>query len=39
MLLIASQRRRVKARSLAAAVPMAGFGFGMGADEWDRTVR
>ena len=39
MLLIASQRRRVQARSLAAAVPMAGFGFGMGADEWDRTVR
>ena len=38
-LLIASQRRRVQARALAAAVPMAGFGFGLGADEWDRTVR
>jgi len=38
MLLIASQRRRVAARALAA-VPMAGFGLGLGADEWDRTVR
>jgi hypothetical protein len=39
MLLIASQRRRAQARALAAAVPMAGFGLGLGADEWDRTVR
>jgi hypothetical protein len=38
-LLIASQRRRAQTRVLAAAVPMAGFGFGLGADEWDRTVR
>jgi hypothetical protein len=33
MLLIASQRRRMVARH--AAVPMAGLGFGLGADEWD----
>ena len=38
MLLVASQRRRmVAARS--AAVPMAGFGFGLGGDDWDRAVR
>ncbi len=37
MLLVASQRRRVAARSVA--VPMAGFGLGMGGDEWDRAVR
>lgn len=38
MLLVASQRRRmVAARS--AAVPMAGFGLGLGGDEWDRAVR
>jgi hypothetical protein len=37
MLLVASQRRRLAARH--AAVPMAGFGMGLGADEWDRPVR
>jgi hypothetical protein len=37
MLLIASQRRRMAAR--AAAVPMAGLGFGLGGDDWDRAVR
>jgi hypothetical protein len=37
MLLVASQRRRLAARS--AAVPMAGFGFGMGSDDWDSAVR
>jgi hypothetical protein len=37
MLLVASQRRRLAARH--AAVPMAGFGMGMGADDWDRPVR
>ena len=37
-LLVASQRRRITARR-AAAVPMAGFGFGMGSDDWDRVVR
>ena len=38
ILLVASQRRRmVAARS--AAVPMAGFGFGLGGDDWDRAVR
>jgi hypothetical protein len=37
MLLIASQRRRVAAR--AAAVPMAGLGFGLGGDDWDQAVR
>jgi hypothetical protein len=37
MLLIASQRRRLAAR--AASVPMAGLGFGLGADDWDGAVR
>lgn len=37
MLLIASQRRRLAARH--AAVPMAGLGFGLGADDWDGAVR
>jgi len=37
MLLIASQRRRYVARH--AAIPMAGLGFGLGADEWDGAVR
>jgi hypothetical protein len=37
MLLIASQRRRFAARH--AAVPMAGLGFGLGADEWDGVIR
>lgn len=37
MLLVASQRRRMAARS--AAVPMAGFGLGLGGDDWDRAVR
>jgi hypothetical protein len=37
MLLVASQRRRMAARH--AAVPMAGFGLGMGSDEWDGAVR
>ena len=37
MMLIASQRRRVAARH--AAVPLAGLGFGLGADEWDSAVR
>jgi hypothetical protein len=37
MLLIASQRRRMAARH--AAIPMAGIGFGLGADEWDGAVR
>ncbi len=37
MLLVASQRRRIVARS--AAVPMAGFGFGLGDIDWDGPVR
>ncbi len=37
MLLVASQRRRMVARS--AAVPMAGFGFGLGGNDWDGPVR
>ncbi len=37
MLLIASQRRRLAARS--AAVPMAGLGFGLGDNDWDGAVR
>ena len=37
MLLVASQRRRMAARS--AAVPMAGFGLGLGSDDWDRALR
>ncbi len=37
MLLVASQRRRMIARS--AAVPMAGFGFGLGDNDWDGPVR
>jgi hypothetical protein len=37
MLLVASQRRRMAART--AAVPMAGFGLGLGGDDWDRAVR
>lgn len=41
MLLVASQRRRVAARSAvnAAAIPMAGSGFAIGGDDWDRAVR
>jgi hypothetical protein len=39
MLLIASQRRRMAARSAVAAIPMAGFGFGRGADDWDGAAR
>lgn len=38
MLLVASQRRRI-AVARSAAVPMAGFGLGLGGDEWDRAVR
>jgi hypothetical protein len=38
MLLVASQRRRMAA-ARSAAVPMAGFGFGLGGDDWDRAVR
>jgi hypothetical protein len=38
MLLVASQRRRM-AMARSAAVPMAGFGLGLGADDWDRAVR
>ena len=38
MLLVASQRRRM-AVARSAAVPMAGFGFGLGGDDWDRAVR
>lgn len=38
MLLVASQRRRTAA-ARSAAVPMAGFGFGLGGDDWDRAVR
>jgi hypothetical protein len=38
MLLVASQRRRLAA-ARSAAVPMAGFGLGLGADDWDRAVR
>jgi hypothetical protein len=37
ILLIASQRRRMAARH--AAVPMAGLGLGLGADEWNAVVR
>jgi hypothetical protein len=37
MLLVASQRRRMVARS--AGVPMAGFGLGMGTDDWDQAIR
>ena len=38
MLLVASQRRRMAA-ARSAAVPMAGFGLGLGGDDWDRAVR
>ncbi len=38
MLLVASQRRRAAA-ARSAAVPMAGLGFGLGGDDWDRAVR
>lgn len=38
MLLVASQRRRAAA-ARTAAVPMAGFGFGLGGNDWDRAVR
>ncbi len=38
MLLVASQRRRLAA-ARSAAVPMAGFGFGLGGDDWDRAVQ
>ncbi len=38
MLLVASQRRRMAA-ARSAAVPMAGFGLGLGGDDWDRPVR
>ena len=37
MLLVASQRRRMVARS--AAVPVAGFGFGVGDIDWDGPLR
>jgi hypothetical protein len=37
ILLVASQRRRMVARS--AGVPMAGFGLGMGGDDWDGAIR
>lgn len=37
MLLVVSQRRRLAARH--ASVPMAGFGMGLGGDDWDRAVR
>jgi hypothetical protein len=37
MLLIASQRRRLAARH--AGVPMAGFGLGLGGEDWDRPLR
>lgn len=36
LLLIASQRRRMAARQ--AVVPMAGFGLGLGAEDWDRVA-
>jgi len=36
MLLVASQRRRVAARQ--AMIPMAGFGLGLGADDWDTVA-
>ena len=41
MLIVASQRRRMAARSAAssAAVPMAGSGFAIGLDDWDGAVR
>ena len=39
MLLVASQRRRLAARHATANRPMAGFGLGLGADDWDRPVR
>jgi hypothetical protein len=38
MLLVASQRRRMAA-ARSAAVPMAGFGFGLGGDDWVGAVR
>ncbi|MGH9264823.1 MAG: hypothetical protein ACRD1D_09030 [Acidimicrobiales bacterium] len=37
MLLVASQRRRMAARHVE--VPMAGFGLGLGDNDWDRAVR
>lgn len=38
LLLVASQRRRM-AVARSASVPLAGFGLGLGGDDWDRVVR